>query len=182
MSHTKPTARKVAKKKAKKTVTEEPKVVESKEQEEEEPKKKIEQRLDETIVELKDFKAMVRGMCNEWIDRMMDAKREIRELRRTQKKPRPKNVREPKKPHQFEIPVPISEQLCNFLGKPKGTLMSRNQVTHAIHKYCDRNGLMQDTNRRNIDPDKKMKVILKGLPSGTQLTWLNLQSYIKHHY
>lgn len=144
--------------------------------------KKIEQRLDDTIQELKDYKAMVRGMCNAFIDQLQDAKREIRQLRRTQKKPRQqKDSKVPKKKSTFEIPITISDELCDFLEKPHGSKMSRNQVTHNIQKYCSSNGLMEG---RVIKPDRKMKKILQGVPKNKtfELTWLNLQSYIKHHY
>ena len=143
--------------------------------------KKIEQRLDDTIQELKDYKAMVRGMCNAFIESLQDAKREIRQLRRTQKKPRQTNSKAPKKQCTFEIPIALSDDLCDFLGVPPGTKMSRNMVTHNIQKYCVSNGLK---NGRAINPDKKMMKILRGIPKDKnfELTWLNLQTYIKHHY
>ena len=143
--------------------------------------KKIEQRIDDQIQELKDYKAMVRGMCNAFIDNLQDAKREIRQLRRTQKKPRQISSKAPKKKSTFEIPIPLSEELCDFLGKPHGTKMSRNAVTHNIQKYCNSNGLMEG---RVIKPDRKMKKILMGVSKNKEfkLTWLNLQTYIKHNY
>lgn len=144
------------------------------------PEKKIEQRLDETIAELKEFKIMVRGMTNEFIERLTDAKREIRKLRRTQKKP--KDPKKPKKPCHFEVPTDLSDELCDFLGLEHGSQMARNAVTHNISVYCVKNGLLDEDNRQNIAPDDKLKSILKGWPEDTQLTFLNLQRYIKHHY
>jgi hypothetical protein len=143
--------------------------------------KKIEKRIDEQIQELKDYKAMVRSMCNAFIDNLQDAKREIRQLRRNQKKPRQKDTKQPKKKSTFEIPIVLSNDLCDFLGKPHGTKMCRNAVTHNIQKYCSAKGLMEG---RVIKPDRKMKKILKGMPRNKdfELTWLNLQSYIKHNY
>jgi len=180
-------AKKTVAKKAKKTpaVEEEPAIEENTEQEATETEgaaeKKIEQRIDDQIQELKDFKAMVRGMCNAFIDNLQDAKREIRHLRKTQKKPREKDPKAPKKKTTFEIPISLSDELCDFLGKPHGSKMSRNAVTHNIQKYCSANGLME---KRVIKPDRKMKKILKGMPKKKtfKLTWMNLQSYIKHNY
>jgi len=146
--------------------------------------KKIEQRLDETIDELKEFKAMTRGMCNDFIDRLQDAKKEIRQLRKQQKKPRIK--KDPKKPCVFEIKIRISDELCAFFNEPVGTEMTRNEVTHKLHGYCEKHGLMDPTNRRIIHPDDKFKLLLKNYPDNPtknqQLTWLNIQSFIKHHY
>lgn len=143
--------------------------------------KSLEQRLKDGIEELKDYKAVTRGFCNHQIELLEEALKENRKLRKFQKKPREK--KDPKKPSVFEIPVPISDQLADFLDKPHGTTMSRNEVTHELHAYCDKHKLMDDGNRRNINPNAKFKKLLKGFPaSGTQLTWLNIQSYIKHHY
>lgn len=168
-----------------KAIVVEPKTIEeaqsdpkSEEESKEEEEKKMEQRLDDYIETLKEFKAMTRGMCNDFIDVLSDAKREIRQLRKTQKKPRVK--KEPQKPSVFETPVPISDALADFLEVEHGTVLSRNEVTHHIHTYCDDHHLMNTEDRRIIHPDDAMKAILKNPPK--KLTWLNLQSYIKHHY
>jgi chromatin remodeling complex protein RSC6 len=142
--------------------------------------KKIEQRLDETINELKEYKAMTRGMCNNFIDRLQEAKKEIRELRKQQKKPRVK--KDPKKPCTFETKIKISDELCLFFDEPVGTEMTRNEVTHKLHGYCEKNGLMDPTNRRIIHPNDKFRALLHNYADDQQLTWLNIQSFIKHHY
>jgi chromatin remodeling complex protein RSC6 len=144
--------------------------------------KRIEQQLDDTITEMKEFKFMVRGMVNDWIERMQTAKREIRTLKRTQKRPRPANIARPKKPCVFEIPVPISDQMCDFLGLDRGTLMSRNDVTHGIHQYVVEHNLKDPENGRVIIPDQALSELIRGLPDDEDLSYLNLQRFIKHHY
>lgn len=147
-----------------------------------EVERKIEQRLQDMIDELKEYKAMVSGMCNNYIEQLTDAKREIRQLKRTQKKPRPVNVNGPKKPSVFEVLTGISDDMCAFLQVPPGSKMSRNDVTHRIHMYCKKNGLLQDGDQRIINADDALKAILSPLPAGEQLTYLNLQKYLKHNY
>lgn len=158
---------------------EEPVVVDDDERE-----KQIEQRLNETIEELKDYKAMTRGMCNKFIECLEDAKKEIRLLRKQQKKPRVR--KDPKKPCTFEIPVPISPELQKLLGLPPATVMSRNDVTHELHTYCEKHGLMQADNRRKINPNAELKALLRNYPENPtpeqSLSWLNIQTYLKHHY
>jgi hypothetical protein len=144
--------------------------------------KKIEQRLQETIDELKDFKTMTSGMVNEFIERLTEAKREIRYLRRTQKKPRPTNINGPKKPSSFEVPVIISEGLCQLFQVAANTKMSRNETTHRIHKYCKDNNLLQDGDQRVINPDEALQNVLSPMPEGEKLTFFNLQRYLKHNY
>lgn len=142
--------------------------------------KTLDERLQESLEEFKDFKAMSRGFCNHQIELLQEARKEIRLLKKSQKKPREK--KDPKKPSVFETPIPISNALADFLGKPHGTEMSRNDVTHELHAYCNEHNLMEEGNRRNINPDAEFKKLLKNIPAGTQLTWLNIQTYIKHHY
>ena len=147
-----------------------------------EAERKMEQRLQETIDELKDFKTMVNGMCKEFIDRLTDAKREIKQLRKTQKKPRPQNVNGPKKQSTFQVPTEISPALCAFLGMPEKSKMSQNGVTHAIHRYCKEQGLLQDGDQRIINPDEALRAVLAEIPDGERLTYFNLQRYLKHNY
>lgn len=147
-----------------------------------EVERKMEQRLQDMIEELKDYKAMVNGMCNNFIEQLTDAKREIKQLKRTQKKPRPTNINAPKKPFVFGVPTGLSDQMCEFLGLPAGTQMTRNDVTHQIHLYCKQHNLLADGDRRIINPDAKMETILSPRANGEQLTYLNLQHYIKHNY
>ncbi len=143
---------------------------------------KIDQRLKEMIQELKDFKTMTRGLCNNFIETLEDAQREIKSLQKHQKQPRVR--KNPKKPCTFEIPVPISKELCQLLQVPTGTIMSRNDVTHELHKYCDKHGLMNPENRRIINPNPQLKSLLKNYPEKPiiPLSWLNIQTYLKHHY
>lgn len=169
------------------TKTEPPKPVTPPEPEEpkepeDEAEKRIEQQLDDTITEMKEFKFMVRGMVNDWIDRMQNAKREIKTLKRTQKRPRPANISGPKKPCVFETPIPISDEMCEFLGVDRGTLMSRNDVTHGIHQYVVEHNLKDPENGRVIIPDDRLTAVLQGYDDTQELSYLNLQRYIKHHY
>lgn len=142
--------------------------------------KTILQRLDEQIEELKEFKALTRGLCNGMIDLLTESRKEIKTLQKKQKKPRV--AKEPKKQSVFEVAVPISNELAAFFEKPSGTIMSRNDVTHEIHKYCVKNELMKTENRQIINPDVKLGSLLKNFPENGELTWLNLQTFIKHHY
>jgi chromatin remodeling complex protein RSC6 len=144
--------------------------------------KAIELRLQETINELKEFKSMVNGMTSDYISRLTDAVREIKQLRKTQKKPRPTNVQGPKKPCTFELPSLLSDNMCTFLNLPLGSSMSQNDVTHAIHKYCKQNGLLQSGDNRIINPDEALLTVLSPVPEGVTLTYFTVQRYLKHNY
>ena len=78
----------------------------------------------------------------------------------------------------FTKPVEISEELCKFLGKSKGTLVSRVEVTKHITNYIKKNNLQDPDNKRIIKPDKKLKELLN-LSDNDQLTYYNLQKNIQ---
>lgn len=57
----------------------------------------------------------------------------------------------PKRKTAFEYPVPISEALCKFLGKPPGSTETRIAVTRAINAYIKKNNL-NEGRIINVDP------------------------------
>ena len=81
---------------------------------------------------------------------------------------------------KFCIPSKISDELAEFLGKEKGTIMSRNDISREINKYIRINNLQDNYNKRNINPDANLLNLLK-LKYGDQLTYFNLQKYISPH-
>lgn len=83
-------------------------------------------------------------------------------------------------PSKFCIPSKISDELAEFLGKEKGTLMARTEVTREIQKYISSNNL-QHENKRNIKPDEKLSTLFK-LNNGDELTYFNLQRHITPHF
>ena len=81
----------------------------------------------------------------------------------------------------FIKPTLISDELATFLGKEKGTLLSRTEVSKEIHKYISNNNLQDQLNRRIINPNANLKSLLK-LKNGEQLTYFNIQRYLKCHF
>lgn len=75
-------------------------------------------------------------------------------------------------------PTIISDELAQFLGKPSGTVMPRYDVGKEINAYIRANGLGDG---RKINPDEKLKNLLR-LSEGDELTYFNLQRYMKHHF
>jgi hypothetical protein len=85
------------------------------------------------------------------------------------------------KPTGFVKPTIISDELAMFLGEPLGTEMSRVDVSKKINKYIEKNGLQDSENGRNINPDEKLRNLLR-LKEEDELTYFNLQKYMKHHF
>lgn len=84
-------------------------------------------------------------------------------------------------PSGFVKPARISNELATFLGKEKGTEMARTDVTREINKYIRSNNLQDKDNGRKINPDNKLKSLLK-LKDTDELTYFNLQRYMSPHF
>ena len=87
----------------------------------------------------------------------------------------------PREPTGFAKPTVISEELCTFLGKPNGTEMARTEVTKFMSTYIKKHDLQHHKDKRKIVPDRKLIKLLK-LKQNDQLTYFNLQRYMKHHF
>lgn len=81
----------------------------------------------------------------------------------------------------FVKPSVVSDELLAFLGKEKGTMLSRVEVSKEITAYIEKNGLKDKDNGRQINPDAKLTKLLK-IGAGEVLTYFNLQRYMKVHF
>jgi len=83
----------------------------------------------------------------------------------------------------FMRPVRISDELASFLGKAAGTVMGRQDANDEIRQYVALHNLKETEKGkgRNINPDDKLSALLK-LPKDEQLTYFNLQKYMKPHF
>jgi chromatin remodeling complex protein RSC6 len=78
-------------------------------------------------------------------------------------------------------PTLISDELAVFLGKDKGTLLARTAVSKEINAYIRANKLQDSANGRKINADAKLAKLLK-LSKTDELTYFNLQKFMKHHF
>jgi chromatin remodeling complex protein RSC6 len=86
-----------------------------------------------------------------------------------------------RQPSGFVKPTRISDELAQFLGKSNGTEMARTDVSKEINAYIRSNGLQDKANGRKINADSKLATLLK-LSKDDELTYFNLQRYMKHHF
>lgn len=98
------------------------------------------------------------------------------EKRANRRKPRKQGEH---KPSGFAKEALISDELAKFLGKPSGTMMARTQVTKEINAYIKKHKLQDPNHGKIINPDKHLKNLLR-VGSGEELTYFNLQKYMKH--
>jgi upstream activation factor subunit UAF30 len=106
----------------------------------------------------------------------------VKELRTAQKASAKKRRKVGNRaPSGFVKPTPISKELAEFLGKSDGSEMARTEVTREINAYIRTNNLQDKENGRRINPDAKLKNLLK-LKKGEELTYFNLQRYMSPHF
>jgi chromatin remodeling complex protein RSC6 len=88
----------------------------------------------------------------------------------------------PKKaPSGITKPTVVSDAMCAFMEKPPGTLIARTEVTKFVTSYIKDHNLKDENAKRQINPDTKLRNLLS-LPAGDQLTYFNLQTYMKSHF
>jgi len=81
----------------------------------------------------------------------------------------------------FSKPGPVSDDLRKFLSLGKEDLIARTEVTKKITVYCQEHKLQNEKDKRIIFPDKVLTKLLN-IPKGEELTYFNLQKYMKVHF
>ena len=104
-----------------------------------------------------------------------------RELKNAQKSSSRKRKTGNRQPSGFVKPTRISDELAKFLGKSVGTEMARTEVSKEINRYILANKLQDEKNGRIIHADSNLTALLK-LNRDDELTYFNLQRYMKHHF
>jgi upstream activation factor subunit UAF30 len=84
-------------------------------------------------------------------------------------------------PSGFVKPAGISKELASFLGVSADTKMARTDVTKLITQYVKDHKLQDSKNGRKIIPDAKLKSLL-GVKASDEVTYFNLQKYMKPHF
>jgi hypothetical protein len=89
-------------------------------------------------------------------------------------------------PSGFSKPGPVSKELLTFLQAHNTTmtgdnLIARTDVTKAISDYCRNNGLQDQKDKRKLNADKTLIKLLR-LKKGEELTFFNLQKFMKVHF
>lgn len=105
--------------------------------------------------------------------------REMKIAAKASAKKRRSNVH--RKPSGFIKPTKISSELADFLGKDRGVEMARTEVSREINAYILAHKLQDKDNGRIIHPDNKLTKLLK-IGKEDELTYFNLQRYMKHHF
>ena len=87
-----------------------------------------------------------------------------------------------KQPSGFAKPTKISSALCKFMELPEGSEMARTEVTKYIIQYIQNNKLQNPNDAKLIEPNNKLKSLLKINKTDGDLTYFNIQRYMNKHF
>ena len=138
----------------------------------------IKEQFTGVLTVLSSFRAQITMLQNQVRGLEKSVNKKMRVLQREAKKNRNKGNR---KPSGFAVPTKISDDLCEFMGKPKGTKVARTEVTQYIIEYIRQHDLQMAENRKYIKPDGALKSLL-AVESNEQVTYFNLQRFMNRHF
>lgn len=139
-----------------------------------------------TIEQLVSKVKAINSLCLEFTRDLKSLdKSHAKELKVLQKSKFKRRKNSHKPPSGFVKCAVISDEMAHFLGKPHGTLISRTDVTKAIHAYVKQHNLQYPENRRVIMADEKLRTLLN-IPQEEidqhRFTYFKLQSFLKVHF
>ena len=137
--------------------------------------------LNSYLKDLNEFKATFQEFHKRGKEIKKMFEQEMKELKKNSKK---KRTRKPDaKPGGFRKPVKISDQMCEFLGIPKGQKLARTDVSKKLNEYIRDKKLQNEKDRRIIEPDEKLLTLFSDdYTEDCRLDFFTMQKYIKHHY
>ena len=76
---------------------------------------------------------------------------------------------------------PITDELATFMGLPSKSQKSQTDVTKFVATYVKAHNCFDPNFKRRILPDAKLGKLLR-VKDGQEVTYLNLQSFLKVHF
>jgi len=101
-------------------------------------------------------------------EKLVNNYKDIEAPRNLKKKYKNMKTKSKRKPSGFCKPTEISNELCSFMNKPKGSLVARTEATLFITKYIRDNNYLQDCLENLIDLKRqhrqhKLKIFIKDI-------------------
>jgi len=130
----------------------------------------------------------VRAAIAEAQEAIRSVRRDAREGRRRRKvdpaelTPEQRAVWEARRANNaFLKPRPLSDELSAFMGLPAKSLKSQTEVTKYVSQYVKSHSCYDPNFKRRIIPDTKLAKLLR-VKDGQEVTYLNLQGFLKVHF
>lgn len=124
------------------------------------------------------FKSQITMLQNQLRALDKSVNKQIKAFHKEAKKNKNKGNR---KPSGFAVPTKISDELCEFMERPKGSTIARTEVTQYIIQYIKDNNLQWNENRKIIKPNMALKNLLN-VKNNDQVTYFNIQRNMNRHF
>lgn len=145
--------------------------------------------LQETLKTLKsDLTSRLAAVSHDLVEVSKAVKRELRDSKRRRKvdpatlSPEDRAVWEARrKNNAFLKPRLLTDEMCTFMGLPAKSQRSQTDVTKFVSAYVKEHNCFDPKFKRRIVPDTKLAKLLR-TKDKDEVTYLNLQSFLKVHY
>lgn len=114
-------------------------------------------------------------------NKIRNLEKKVQKEQKTHAKLAEKKNKGNRKPSGFAKPTPVSDELCNFMNKEKGTHIARTEVTQYIIKYIEEQKLQDTKNKKKILPNQSLKNLL-GVDENDEVTYFSLQKLMNRHF
>jgi chromatin remodeling complex protein RSC6 len=81
----------------------------------------------------------------------------------------------------FLVQRPLTPELCTFMGISAGSKRSQTEVTKFVSEYVKSHNCFDPQFKRRILPNAALSKLLR-VDDKTEVTYLNLQKYLKVHF
>jgi chromatin remodeling complex protein RSC6 len=135
-----------------------------------------------------EFTAKVRDAVRQTQEAAKAAKKEQRDSKKKRKispedmTPEQRKAWEARRANNaFLVQKPLSDELCAFMGLKHGEKRSQTEVTKFVSDYVKSHGCFDPNFKRRIVPNAALAKLLR-VDDKTEVTYLNLQKYLKVHF
>jgi chromatin remodeling complex protein RSC6 len=135
-----------------------------------------------------DVTSRLRAAVHEAQEATKALKREVRDSKRRRKvdpatlTPEQRVVYDARRANNAFLKLrPISDELSAFMGLPSKSQRSQTDVTKFVSTYVKAHNCFDPNFKRRIIPDAKLGKLLR-VKDGQEVTYLNLQSFLKVHF
>ena len=145
--------------------------------------------LQETLKSLSsELSSRVRAAVHDAQEAVKAIKRDARDSKRRRKvdpadmTPEQRTVWEARRANNAFLKMrPLTDELSAFMGLPAKSQRSQTDVTKFISQYVKSHNCFDPNFKRRIIPDAKLGKLLR-VKDGQEVTYLNLQSFLKVHF
>ncbi len=138
---------------------------------------KFEMKLNEIYSSLTNMKQYITQVTN----KVKDLEKTYRKEQKAVNKDKEKRNKGNKQPSGFAKPTHVSDELCNFMNREKGSRIARTDVTKYIINYIKTKNLEDSQKKNRILPNENLKHLL-GVKENEEVTYFNLQRLINPHF